>query len=141
MHSPSCFPKIHGFRCVSGWDGRGSEVCIYSLEWEVLGQVVHLLILKLFNVDPHISYKYNFSMFNFLWAGFFSIQSIQKLAYYPTNSILPLPPPSIQISHNFENFKGDLRFCWYLEGHRLSNGLIFFFFTKFNFLGYFLLLI
>ena len=27
-----------GGRGVRGWDGRGGEVCIYSLEWEVLGQ-------------------------------------------------------------------------------------------------------
>ena len=66
-----------GGRGVRGWDGRGGEGCIYSWNGKSLVRVVYLLILKLFNVDQHISFKYNFSMFNFLCDGFFTIQPIQ----------------------------------------------------------------
>ena len=36
-------------------------------------RVVHLLILKLFNVDLDISHKYNFPLFNFLCGSCFTI--------------------------------------------------------------------
>ena len=46
----------------------GEAVRFVYIPWngKSLVRVVHLLILKLFNVDLHMSYKYNFSMFNFL---------------------------------------------------------------------------
>lgn len=64
---------------VMGWDGMGEAVRVVYIPWngKSLVRVVHLSIVKLFNVDQHISYKYNFSLFNFLCDGFFTIQPIR----------------------------------------------------------------
>ena len=57
----------------------GEVVRVVYIPWngKSLVRVVYLLILKLFNVDQHISFKYNFSMFNFLCDGFLTIQPIR----------------------------------------------------------------